>query len=101
MPQIKFTDTNLKTLSADSTTWFSDPTCKGLQLCVTAGGVKTWYVNKWDSTAQKTRRVKLGHQRKVAEEANPSNGLRIGHSWPGPRDDGAPGAYRITGARHF
>lgn len=60
MPQIKFTDTNLKTLSADSTTWFSDPTCKGLQLCVTAGGVKTWYVNKWDSTAQKTRRVKLG-----------------------------------------
>lgn len=60
MPQIKFTDTNLKTLSADATTWFSDPTCKGLQLCVTAGGVKTWYVNKWDSTAQKTRRVKLG-----------------------------------------
>lgn len=60
MPQIKFTDTNLKTLSADSTTWFSDPTCKGLQLCVTAGGVKTWYVNKWDSRAQKTRRVKLG-----------------------------------------
>ena len=60
MPQIKFTDTNLKTLSADSMTWFSDPTCKGLQLCVTAGGVKTWYVNKWDSAAQKTRRVKLG-----------------------------------------
>ena len=52
MPQIKFTDTNLKTLSADSTTWFSDPTCKGLQLCVTAGGVKTWYVNKWDLAAQ-------------------------------------------------
>ncbi|PIE07822.1 MAG: hypothetical protein CSA74_05650 [Rhodobacterales bacterium] len=60
MPQIKFTDTNLKTLSADKTIWFSDPTVKGLQLCVTAGGVKTWYVNKWDSTAQKTRRVKLG-----------------------------------------
>jgi integrase len=60
MPQIKFTDTNLKTLSADATTWFSDPTAKGLQLCVTAGGVKTWYVNKWDSTAQKTRRIKLG-----------------------------------------
>lgn len=60
MPQIKFTDTNLKTLSPDRTTWYSDPTCKGLQLCVTAGGVKTWYVNKWDSTAQKTRRVKLG-----------------------------------------
>jgi hypothetical protein len=42
-----------------------------------------------------------GYQRKVAEETNPSQGLRIGHSWPGPRDDGAPGAYRITGARPF
>lgn len=60
MPQIKFTDTNLRTLSADKTTWFSDPATKGLQLCVTAGGVKTWYVVKWDPTAQKTRRVKLG-----------------------------------------
>lgn len=60
MPQTKFTDTNLKRLSADKTTWFSDPTVKGLQLCVTAGGTKTWYVNKWDPTAQKVRRVKLG-----------------------------------------
>lgn len=42
-----------------------------------------------------------GYQRKFAEDANPSKGLRIGHSWPGPRDDGAPGAYRITGARPF
>lgn len=42
-----------------------------------------------------------GYQRKVAEEANPSNGQRIGHSWPGPRDESAPGAYRITGARPF
>lgn len=70
MPQItnkrgepsKFTDTNVAAATAISgtKTWFSDPTCKGLQLCVTAGGVKTWYVNKWDATAQKTRRVKLG-----------------------------------------
>ncbi len=60
MPEIKFTDTNLRTLSADRTTWFSDPSIKGLQLCVTAGGVKTWYLNKWDTNAQKTRRVKLG-----------------------------------------
>jgi hypothetical protein len=42
-----------------------------------------------------------GFERKKAEDANPSNGLRIGHSWPGPRDEGAPGAYRITGARPF
>ena len=59
MPQIKFTDTNLKTLSADKTTWFTDLACKGLRLCVTRGGVKTWYVNKWDPTSQKTRSVKL------------------------------------------
>ncbi len=49
MPQIKFTDTNLKRLSAHKTTWFSDSDVKGLQLCVTARGTKTWYVNKWDS----------------------------------------------------
>ena len=61
MPAIKFTDTNLKTLSADKTTWFTDPSVKGLRLCVTAGGTKTWYVNKWDPTAQKVRAVKLGH----------------------------------------
>jgi hypothetical protein len=42
-----------------------------------------------------------GNQRKVAEDANPSNGQRIGHSWPGDRDDGAPGAYRVTGGRPF
>ena len=42
-----------------------------------------------------------GYQRKVAEEANPSNGQRIGHSWPGPRDESAPGAYRGTGGRPF
>ena len=40
MPRIKFTDPNLKTLAADATTWFSDPTCKGLQLCVTPGESK-------------------------------------------------------------
>ena len=60
MPQIKFPDTNLKTLSADSPTWFSDPTCKGLQLCVTAGGVTKGCVNAWDSEAEKTWRVNLG-----------------------------------------
>ena len=61
MPQIKFTDTNLRALSSDQpTTWYSDPTVKGLQLCVTAGGTKTWYVNRWDPVAGKTRRVKLG-----------------------------------------
>lgn len=59
MPQIKFTDTNVKTLSADKTTWFTDLTCKGLRLCVTKGGVKTWYVNKWDPKSQKTRSIKL------------------------------------------
>jgi integrase len=60
MPSIRFTDANLKTLSADATTWFSDPSVKGLRLCVTAGGTKTWYANRWDPTAQKVRQVKLG-----------------------------------------
>jgi len=59
MPHIKFTDSTLKTLSVDKTTWFTDPTCRGLRLCVTQGGSKTWYVNKWDPTSQKTRSVKL------------------------------------------
>lgn len=59
MPQIKFTDSTLKSLSTTKTTWFSDPSCKGLRLCVTKSGVKTWYVTKWDSAAQKTRSVKL------------------------------------------
>ncbi|WFE74259.1 tyrosine-type recombinase/integrase [Roseinatronobacter sp. S2] len=60
MPQIKFTDTAIAKLKADKTTWFSDPSVKGLRLCVTPGGVKTWYVVRWDATAQKTRQVKLG-----------------------------------------
>lgn len=59
MPHIKFTDSTLKTLTVDKTTWFTDPSCKGLRLCVTGGGTKTWYVNKWDPTSQKTRSVKL------------------------------------------
>ena len=59
MPQIKFTDSTLKSLSTTKTTWFSDPSCKGLRLCVTKSGVKTWYVTKWDAAAQKTRSVKL------------------------------------------
>lgn len=60
MPSIKFTDTNLRTLSADKTTWFTDPACKGLRLCVTSGGTKTWWVNKWDPVSQKVRAVKIG-----------------------------------------
>ncbi|MEP4194611.1 MAG: tyrosine-type recombinase/integrase [Aliishimia sp.] len=59
MPHIKFTDSTLKVLVVDKTTWFTDPSCKGLRLCVTQGGTKTWYVNKWDPTSQKTRSVKL------------------------------------------
>ncbi|WP_240336734.1 hypothetical protein [Tropicibacter sp. Alg240-R139] len=59
MPHIKFTDSTLKTLVVDKTTWFTDPSSKGLRLCVTLGGTKTWYVNKWDPTSQKTRSVKL------------------------------------------
>ncbi|UUV06199.1 hypothetical protein [Ruegeria sp. YS9] len=60
MPQLKFSDSTLKTLSAIKTTWFTDPDVKDLRLCVTKGGVKTWWVNKWDSEARKTRAVKLG-----------------------------------------
>lgn len=59
MPQIRFTDTNLKRLSAGKTTWFTDPATKGLRLCVTKSGVKTWYATKWDPTAAKVRSVKL------------------------------------------
>lgn len=59
MPHIKFTDTVLKNLPVDKTTWFTDPSAKGLRLCVTKSGVKTWYVNKWDPTSSKTRSVKL------------------------------------------
>lgn len=68
MPQINdkngkpsnFTDTNVARLKVDATTWFTDPSVKGLRLCVTAGGTKTWYVNKWDPHAEKVRAVKLG-----------------------------------------
>lgn len=61
MPNISFTDTNLRTLSSDQpVTWFSDPKVKGLRLCVTSGGTKTWYANRWDPTVQKVRQVKLG-----------------------------------------
>jgi hypothetical protein len=59
MPQIKFTDTTIAKLKVAATTWFSDPANKGLRLCVTPGGVRTWYATKWDSAAQKTRQVKL------------------------------------------
>ncbi|NTT87766.1 tyrosine-type recombinase/integrase [Tabrizicola fusiformis] len=60
MPQIRFTDTAVAKLKADAMTWYSDPGAKGLQLSVTPGGTKTWYVVKWDPATQKTRRVKLG-----------------------------------------
>ncbi|MBE0554824.1 MAG: integrase family protein [Rhodobacteraceae bacterium] len=60
MPQIRLTDTAVAKLKADAMTWYSDPSAKGLQLSVTPGGTKTWYVVKWDSATQKTRRVKLG-----------------------------------------
>lgn len=60
MPQIKFTDTAIAKLKVDAITWYSDPSAKGLQLCATPAGVRTWYVVKWDPQAQKTRRVKLG-----------------------------------------
>lgn len=60
MPQIKFTDTTIAKLTAEKTIWYTDPSVKGLQLCVTAKGAKTWYVNRWDTQAQKTRRIKLG-----------------------------------------
>lgn len=63
MPKIKFTDTAVekKCIAHDGkTTWYSDTETKGLQLCVTPGGSKTWYLNKWDPNAKKVRRVKLG-----------------------------------------
>lgn len=59
MPQIRFTDTTVAKLKVDATTWYSDPTAKSLRLCVTAGGVKTWYVCKWDPATQKVRQIKL------------------------------------------
>lgn len=42
---MKFTDGEIKKLATPmSTTWHSDPGVKGLRLCVTKTGVKTWYV---------------------------------------------------------
>ena len=49
------------------TSWYSDPDVKGLQLCVTKTGTKTWYVNRWDAQAAKTRRVKLGQWARVGK----------------------------------
>ncbi len=60
MLQIKFKDSTLTSLSADRATWFTDPDVKRLRRCVTRGGVKTWWVNKWDSKPRKARAVKLG-----------------------------------------
>ena len=63
MPKLKLTDTAVekKCIAHDGkTTWYSDTKTKGLQLCVTPGGSRTWYLNKWDPNAQKVRRVKLG-----------------------------------------
>ncbi|MFL4471560.1 tyrosine-type recombinase/integrase [Tateyamaria armeniaca] len=61
MPKIKFTDASVGAIPTPvKTTWFTDTAHKGLRLCVTKTGVKTWYVNKWDPTANKVRAVKLG-----------------------------------------
>ena len=58
--QSNFTDTNVAAIpTPDRTVCYTDPKTKGLRLCVTKGGVKTWYVTKWDPTSQKTRSVKL------------------------------------------
>lgn len=60
MPHIRFTDTTVGAIpTPDKTVWYTDPEQKGLRLCVTKNGVKTWYVNKWDPTANKVRSVKL------------------------------------------
>jgi hypothetical protein len=63
MPKIKFTDTVVArdcVCIDGKTTWYSDTETRGLQLCVTARGAKTWYLNRWDPKAEKTRRVKIG-----------------------------------------
>jgi hypothetical protein len=61
MPHTTFTDKNVGAIPVlDKTTWYTDPAVKGLLLCVTKGGTKTWWVNKWDPTTEKTRAVKLG-----------------------------------------
>lgn len=61
MPQMKFTDGEIKKLATPmATTWYSDPSVKGLRLCVTKTGVKTWYVTKWDKAEQKTRNFTIG-----------------------------------------
>ncbi|GIT86176.1 integrase family protein [Roseobacter sp. OBYS 0001] len=60
MPQITFNDRAVAKITTDKTTWFTDSTVRGLRLCVTKTGTKTWWVNKWDPTKQKTRAIKLG-----------------------------------------
>jgi hypothetical protein len=58
---MKFTDGEIKKLATPmATTWYSDPSVKGLRLCVTKTGVKTWYVTKWDKAEQKTRNFTIG-----------------------------------------
>lgn len=63
MPKIKLTDTVVTrdcVAIGGKTTWYNDTETRGLQLCVTPAGARTWYVNKWDPKAEKTRRIKLG-----------------------------------------
>ena len=61
MPKMNLTDTNVRNLPHQKTSWFThhDRSKPGLRLCVTSTA-KTWYVAKWDGAANKTRQVKLG-----------------------------------------
>lgn len=61
MATIRFTDSAIDRLKpSPKTAWYSDKTYKGLRLCVTKQGSKTWYAERWDSAAQKSRQVKIG-----------------------------------------
>lgn len=61
MPHTTFTDKSVGAIPTPcKTTWYTDPSVRGLRLCVTKRGTKTWWVNKWDPTTEKTRAVKLG-----------------------------------------
>ena len=61
MATMKFTDTTIERLKpSPKTAWYSDKTYKGLRLCVTKQGSKTWYAERWDSAAQKSRQSKIG-----------------------------------------
>ncbi len=95
MPKIKFTDTAVEKqcIAHDGkTTWYSDTETRGLQLCATAGGAKTWYLNKWDPTAKKVRRVKLGQF--ATKGHRQSGSWRAASSRCGPAEQPVPRATR-------